>query len=93
MQQFSDHDGKSKTSSAVDAEHYPDGDPQQNPERANNPSHAEIAALAYRIWEHRGRPAHSQAEDWAEAERQLIGTPEGAPDGGRFLEQSGSMQR
>jgi hypothetical protein len=34
---------------------------------------ARIAALAYRLWEQRGRPADSSETDWYEAERQLQG--------------------
>jgi hypothetical protein len=34
---------------------------------------ARIAALAYRLWEQRGRPADSPEMDWYEAEKQLQG--------------------
>jgi len=34
-------------------------------------AHEEIAALAYEIWEIRGRPPGDGREDWLEAERQL----------------------
>ncbi len=64
-----DHDGKSKTASAVDAEHYPDGDPQ--PDHLL-PTHSEIAALAHKIWIEHGRPNHSAESDWREAERRLM---------------------
>ena len=35
------------------------------------PSHEEIAALAYALWEQRGCPAGSPEEDWLRAEQQL----------------------
>jgi hypothetical protein len=35
------------------------------------PSHGEIAALAYSYWEARGRQGGSPAEDWFRAEREL----------------------
>ena len=34
-------------------------------------SHADIAALAYRLWERRGCPDGTAEQDWREAERQL----------------------
>jgi hypothetical protein len=35
------------------------------------PSHEEIAALAYALWESRGHQDGAAEEDWIEAERQL----------------------
>ena len=35
------------------------------------PSHADIAALAYALWEERGRGDGDAERDWLEAERQL----------------------
>ncbi|MGO9231281.1 MAG: DUF2934 domain-containing protein [Bryobacteraceae bacterium] len=35
------------------------------------PSHSEIAALAFSYWEARGRQGGSAAEDWFRAEREL----------------------
>jgi hypothetical protein len=35
------------------------------------PTHEEIAALAYRYWESRGRPIGSPEEDWLRAERDV----------------------
>jgi Protein of unknown function (DUF2934) len=64
-----DHDGKSKTASAVDAAHYPDGDHQED---HLLPTHSEIAALAHQIWIEQGRPHHSAETDWLEAERRLM---------------------
>lgn len=36
------------------------------------PTHDEIAALAYALWEHRGRPDGSPEVDWLKAERSLL---------------------
>ena len=35
------------------------------------PSHEDIAALAYALWEERGRGDGGAEQDWLEAERQL----------------------
>jgi hypothetical protein len=37
------------------------------------PTREQIAALAYAIWEDRGRPAGSDVDCWIEAERELQG--------------------
>jgi hypothetical protein len=39
--------------------------------KSAQPSHGEIAALAYSYWEARGRQGGSPAEDWLRAEREL----------------------
>jgi len=36
--------------------------------------HEEISLLAYHLWEQRGRPHDSSAEDWSRAERQILET-------------------
>jgi hypothetical protein len=66
-----DRDGKSKTSSAVDEEHYPDVKPGADHEAASGPFRVDIEKLAFHLWEKRGRPAGSHEEDWLEAERQV----------------------
>ncbi len=38
------------------------------------PSHEEIAMRAYVIWQNKGCPIGHDAEDWFEAERQLLQT-------------------
>jgi hypothetical protein len=35
------------------------------------PTHEEIAQLAYRLWEVNGRPAHTDRDDWMQAEELL----------------------
>lgn len=39
---------------------------------------ASLSALAYQIWEARGRPQGSAESDWLEAERQLAAAPRSA---------------
>jgi hypothetical protein len=65
-----DKDGKSTTSSAVDAEHYPDPHHAEHSgdERADD---RKIADLAHSLWEKRGRPAGGLEQDLAEAKRLL----------------------
>jgi len=38
-----------------------------------DPTPAEIERRAYEIWEAKGRPAGTEAENWAQAERELRG--------------------
>jgi hypothetical protein len=38
-----------------------------------------VRALAYTLWERRGKPLGSPDEDWLEAERQLTSKPAAAP--------------
>jgi hypothetical protein len=42
-----------------------------------DPTHGEIAALAYAYWEARGGRAGSPWEDWFRAERELRSAPRG----------------
>jgi hypothetical protein len=93
MDHFGDHDGKSKTSSAVDQDHYPDGNSEESSVAAQGPSESEIARVAYRIWEERGRPNGGHDQDWAEAERQLRQENETPQDYRILKEQQGSVQR
>ena len=44
-----------------------------------SPTQEQIAALAYAIWEDRGRPAGSDVECWIEAERELSGPVASSP--------------
>jgi hypothetical protein len=66
-----DHDGKSKTASAVDQPHYPDVELETAPEICY-PTYEEIAALAHRLWELRGYPENSAEQDWYAAEHELL---------------------
>ena len=42
---------------------------------ANKPDHDRIAARAYELWLHRGRPEGEAERTWLEAERQLQAAP------------------
>ena len=70
---YTDHDGKSKTSSAVDQEHYPEQN--ETADFARDPismaQHDQIAALAFQLWLDRGCPEGSADEDWHRAEVEL----------------------
>jgi hypothetical protein len=44
------------------------------PAGATRPTHEQIAARAYEIWEAQGRPEGADRENWFEAERQLRAT-------------------
>lgn len=46
-------------------------EPAAAPKPLKAPTHEEIAMLAYRFWEARGRPQGSGVEDWLRAEREL----------------------
>ena len=68
-----DRDGKSKTASAVDQEHYPE---QHEAERASSngnshPSHDQIAEKAFLIWQANGYPEGTAEQDWLQAEAEL----------------------
>lgn len=68
-----DQDGKSRTASAVDQEHYPpigqkDHDP---PDRSALPTAAEIADRAYHLWLDGGCREGLAEQNWLEAEREL----------------------
>ena len=66
-----DHDGKSKTASAVDKPHYPDVEIEAAPEICY-PTNEDIAARAHRLWELRGCPENTAERDWYEAEHELL---------------------
>jgi Protein of unknown function (DUF2934) len=42
-------------------------------QQTQNSSHDEIAVRAYYLWEERGRPIGSPAEDWSRAENEISG--------------------
>lgn len=68
-----DHDGKTKTASAADGDHYPE---QNEVDRSGFdgdflPTREHIAARAYELWMERGCPAGSPEVDWQQAEDQL----------------------
>ena len=73
MKYVTDRDGKSKTASAVDQEHYPEQNEVANPESGEfPPTHEEIALRAFELWRARGCPEGSPEIDWLQAEKELL---------------------
>jgi hypothetical protein len=68
-----DQDGKSKTASAVDQQHYPEQHEVKNPDLGvpGHLTHDEIAARAHELWHARGRQEGSAEQDWLEAEAEF----------------------
>lgn len=73
MSQPADQDGKSRTASAVDADHYPpiDQKAHQPPEPSAVPTQEQIAERAYHRWLEGGCREGSDQEHWLEAEREM----------------------
>jgi hypothetical protein len=51
----------------------PAGKPAAKKPEPPAPTYQMIARRAYEIWESKGRPAGTEAENWAQAERELRG--------------------
>jgi hypothetical protein len=66
-----DRDGKSKTASAVDQEHYPEQNEVDNHGTISEFDHAEIAERANQLWRSRGCPPGTVHQDWFEARERL----------------------
>lgn len=64
-----DRDGKSKTASAVGAEHYPEQ--HEVDDGGLFPSMEQIARRAHELWIKRGCPEGSAEQDWLQAEQEL----------------------
>ena len=73
MDQFTDHDGKSTTASAVDSKHYPDPvEVPSLPIAPAAPSDSDIEAKARELWSAQGTDSNFEIEDWREqAQREL----------------------
>jgi hypothetical protein len=82
-----DQDGKSKTASAVDQEHYP-----EQHEVKNSPAYEDIAARAHELWLRRGSPHGSPELDWLEAEAQLNAARESHNVTNSMQRKGGSVQ-
>jgi hypothetical protein len=100
MKYVGDHDGKSKTSSAVDSKHYPEmterdeeSAPKEHESDESAFSHSEIERRAYKLWEDAGYPDGTHEQDWIEAERQLVEIRRDRTDANTMAAQAGSVQR
>jgi hypothetical protein len=74
MQYHTDKDGKSKTASGVDVEHYPEQHEvvsHQTLGRDQAPAAEQIRARALELWKARGSPEGSPEQDWLQAEADL----------------------
>jgi len=93
--QVTDRDGKSKTASAVDAEHYPEQNevPEEHPLVSDGPDIEVIKARAYELWRERGCPHGSSDEDWHRAEREIRAKNGSGRISDELHESSGSVQR
>lgn len=69
----SDRDGKSKTASAVDSDHYPEQNETSNDrfESDVRPAHHQIAERAFNLWTARNGVGGSAEQDWLQAEYEL----------------------
>jgi hypothetical protein len=81
MKYPTDRDGKSKTASAVDQEHYPEQHEVEvvQSEADPLPRHAQTAERAFELWQAHGCPQGSAEQDWLQAEAEL--QAEGASHG------------
>ena len=91
----SDRDGKSKTASAVDQEHYPEQhEVDMAPSEDGSPlSHRKIAQRAFELWQARGCPWGSPEQDWLEAETELQAEAAEHPAAHGMAHMAGSVQR
>ena len=73
MKYTTDQDGKSKTASAVDQDHYPEQHEVENQHEEAEPflTHDQVSARARELWKARGFPHGSPEEDWLRAEEEL----------------------
>jgi hypothetical protein len=95
MATLTDRDGKSKTASAVDAEHYPEQNEVQkeHPLVSDGPDIEAIKMRAHELWVERGCPHDSADEDWHRAERELRQRNGDQRISDQLHESSGSVQR
>ena len=95
MGQFSDHDGKSKTASAVDATHYPNpAEPPDLPAPPAAPTESVIEAKARELWMAHGTDSNFEIEAWRQqAEEELDSLAQSRAGLGLVYEKAGSVQR
>ena len=90
-----DRDGKSKTASAVDAEHYPEQNEvsAEHSQVSDGSRIEEIKTRAYELWCERGCPHGSADHDWHRAEQEILGQSGSERISDKLHEGSGSVQR
>jgi DUF2934 family protein len=90
-----DRDGKTKTASAVGAQHYPEQNevPEKHPLVTDGPDIEEIKTRAYQLWMERGCPHGSADQDWHRAEREVRAKNGSRRISDQLHESSGSVQR
>jgi len=71
MDRFGDHDGKSKSASAVDVAHYPDPGVESDSDSAGRLTHQRISERAHHFWLQEGCPEHCAERHWQQAENEL----------------------
>jgi len=86
-----DRDGKSKTASAVDADHYPEQ--HEVDEDGLFPTLEQIARRAHELWIKRGCPEGSAEQDWLQAEQELKARNPSEASSQILRQGSGSVQR
>ena len=94
MAQFTDHDGKSTSASAVDAQHYPSpAEPPQLPVPPAAPSESDVDAKARELWSAQGTDSNFEIEVWREqAQRELDSLAQSRAAVGLVHEIAGSVQ-
>jgi hypothetical protein len=95
MATITDRDGKTKTASAADAEHYPEQNevPAQHPLVSDGPDIEAIKARAHELWIERGCPHGSSDQDWHLAEQEIRARNGSERITDQLEESSGSVQR
>jgi len=86
-----DRDGKSKTASGLDTEHYPEQ--HEVNDGGLFPTVAQIARRAHELWKERGCPEGTAEQDWFQAEQELKARNESKPSSPELRQGSGSVQR
>jgi len=95
MATMTDRDGKTKTASAVDAQHYPEQNevPEEQSLVPEGPEIEAIKMRAYELWIQRGCPDGSADQDWHQAERELRSEHGSERIDQEMHQSSGSVQR
>jgi len=89
----SDRDGKSKTASGVDQEHYPEYHEAEKGHGHEHTNHELIAKRAHELWCARGCPYGSSEQDWLQAEAELRAGFSSVEPAQGIMPPDGSVQR